>query len=56
MFSLENRVVVLFGGNGYLGKHFCKALLEQSCILYNCDLEESKDAAITELAGQYPNN
>ena len=45
MFSLENKVVVMFGGNGYLGKQFNKAILDFGGVLYSCDLnvDESDD-------------
>lgn len=56
MFSLENQIVVLFGGNGYLGKQFCRALLERSCILYNCDINESDDEDLKTLQKKYPNH
>lgn len=53
MFSLKEKVVVLFGGNGYLGKHFCKTLLDNGCILYNCDIIESNDGMLSSLKEQY---
>lgn len=53
MFSLENKVVVLFGGNGYLGKHFCQTLLENGAILYNCDINTSQDEQLISLRGKY---
>jgi len=56
MFSLENKVVVLFGGNGYLGKHFCKTLLEHGCILYNCDIKDSNDEILSDLKQKYSDN
>ena len=49
MFSLENKVVVLFGGNGYLGKHFCQTLLKNGCVLYNCDINKSDDPILEAL-------
>jgi NAD(P)-dependent dehydrogenase (short-subunit alcohol dehydrogenase family) len=53
MFSLKEKVVVLFGGNGYLGKNFCETLLENDCILYNCDINESDDEMLDSLKEQY---
>lgn len=53
MFSLKEKVVVLIGGNGYLGKHFCQTLLENDCILYNCDINESDDEMLDSLKEQY---
>ena len=53
MFSLKNKVVVLFGGNGYLGKHFCQTLLKNGAILYNCDINTSEDELILKLRKKY---
>ena len=53
MFSLNNKVVVLFGGNGYLGKYFCRTLLENGAILYNCDIITSQDELILKLRKKY---
>lgn len=53
MFSLKDKVIVLFGGNGYLGKHFCQTLLENNCILYNCDINESNDEVLISLKKKY---
>jgi len=53
MFSLKNKVIVLFGGNGYLGKNFCKALLENDAILYSCDINTSQDPVIVDLQEKY---
>ena len=48
MFSLKNKIVVLFGGNGYLGKHFCRALLNYGAILYCCDINITEDETVLE--------
>jgi len=53
MFSLKNKVVVLFGGNGYLGRHFCQTLLENGAILYSCDTITSQDEFISKLSHKY---
>ncbi len=37
MFRLDGKVALLFGGFGYLGRHFCRALLEYGATLYACD-------------------
>lgn len=55
MFSLENKVVVLFGGNGYLGKHFCKALLNQGAILYSCDINIEEDETVQGFRKEFTN-
>jgi NAD(P)-dependent dehydrogenase (short-subunit alcohol dehydrogenase family) len=38
MFNLENKVALVFGGNGYLGKQFCKSLLEYGAKVYSLDV------------------
>jgi NAD(P)-dependent dehydrogenase (short-subunit alcohol dehydrogenase family) len=45
LFNLEGKTVIVFGGNGYLGKQFCRTLLEHGAQLYSCDIniEDSKD-------------
>jgi NAD(P)-dependent dehydrogenase (short-subunit alcohol dehydrogenase family) len=53
MFNLKGKIIVLFGGNGYLGKHFCKALLENGAVLYNCDISPSTDKMILELEDRF---
>jgi NAD(P)-dependent dehydrogenase (short-subunit alcohol dehydrogenase family) len=54
MFSLKEKIVVLFGGNGILGKHFCKSLLENGAILYCCDIRVEEDEIIRNLKELYP--
>ena len=49
MFRLDDKVAVLFGGNGYLGKQFCKALLEQGAIVYSCDINIADDESTNKL-------
>jgi NAD(P)-dependent dehydrogenase (short-subunit alcohol dehydrogenase family) len=44
LFSVDGKVALVFGGNGYLGKNFCEALLEYGAKkVYGCDviLDES---------------
>lgn len=53
MFSLKEKIIVLFGGNGYLGKHFCKALLEQGALLYSCDINIAEDDTVLRLKETY---
>lgn len=38
MFDLEGKNVVLFGGNGILGKQFAQALLDYNARVINCDV------------------
>jgi NAD(P)-dependent dehydrogenase (short-subunit alcohol dehydrogenase family) len=40
MFRLDDKIAVVFGGNGYLGHFFNKALLEYGAIVYSCDINE----------------
>jgi len=54
MFSLENKVIVMFGGNGYLGKQFSKALLDFGCKLYSCDINVDETDDIKKLKEKYP--
>ena len=45
LFNLDSRVAVVVGGNGYLGKEFCKSLLEHGAVVYCCDasIKESEE-------------
>ena len=45
LFNLDSRVAVVVGGNGYLGKEFCKSLLEYGAVVYCCDasIKESEE-------------
>lgn len=54
MFRLDNKVVVLVGGNGYLGRNFSKAILEFGAILYTLDIDTIEYREITELKQKYP--
>lgn len=39
MFRLDGKVAVVIGGMGYLGKQFCRALLEYGASVYCCDVQ-----------------
>jgi NAD(P)-dependent dehydrogenase (short-subunit alcohol dehydrogenase family) len=55
LFNLQNKVAVIFGGNGYLGRQFCSALLQYKAKVYSCDI--TNDAKETKaLVEKYPNN
>jgi NAD(P)-dependent dehydrogenase (short-subunit alcohol dehydrogenase family) len=54
MFSLENKVVVMFGGNGYLGRQFCKVILDYGAKLYSCDTNVNETDDIKQLKKKYP--
>jgi len=43
LFSLTNKVVVIFGGNGYLGSNFNEALLEAGSNIYCCDIKKDNE-------------
>jgi len=51
LFDLTNKVALVFGGNGYLGKQFCKSLLEYGANVYSCDINTAKSK---ELQDKYP--
>lgn len=53
MFRLDNNVVVLVGGNGYLGRKFSKALLEFGGILHTLDIDTTEYGEISELKQKY---
>jgi len=55
MFSLENKVVVLIGGNGYLGRQFSGAILEFGGILHTLDINTIEHDENNELKKNYPN-
>ena len=43
MFSLKNKVILLFGAAGYLGTQFSKALLEAGAKVYGIDIISEKE-------------
>ena len=45
MFNLENKVVVVVGGRGYLGRDFCQKLRSQNAIVISADLPAPSKAA-----------
>ena len=53
IFNLKGKIVVIFGGNGYLGKEFCKALLEFGATVYACDINDSDSPENLELKKTY---
>ena len=54
MFSLEKKVIVMFGGNGYLGRQFCKVILDSGGKLYSCDTNINETDEIKQLKKEYP--
>ncbi len=45
MFNLKNKVILVVGGRGYLGRDFCHYLNKQKGIVISADLKESSKAA-----------
>ena len=54
MYRLENKIIVLFGGNGRLGQSFTKILLEEGAILYSCDIRAFDKEYKRHLTKEYP--
>lgn len=40
--KLKNKVAIITGGSGFLGKQFCKALSESGCMVINIDTKRNK--------------
>jgi len=56
MFDLKNKIVVVLGGRGYLGRGFCQALCEQNALVISADLPiESKAASSSAFSEDYTN-
>ncbi len=56
MFELNEKVSVIFGGNGYLGIEFCKSLLEFGSIVYSADIKSETSNEVKHLLKKYPDN
>ncbi|MFX0088053.1 MAG: SDR family oxidoreductase [Candidatus Hodarchaeota archaeon] len=54
LFNLDYKVAVVIGGNGYLGKEFCKVLLEYEATVYCCDNNIKETADISDLKKKFP--
>ncbi|MBI4333139.1 MAG: SDR family oxidoreductase [Chloroflexi bacterium] len=52
---MDNKVVVLVGGNGYLGRKFSRAILEFGAVLYVLDINTTESQEIVELKEKYEN-
>ena len=46
MFDLSNKVILVVGGRGYLGRDFCYYLNKQKGTVISADLKESSMAAL----------
>jgi len=53
IFNLDKKVALVFGGNGYLGKEFCKILLEFGAKVYSCDINIADSSETIALKKQY---
>ncbi len=53
MFRIDDKVVVIFGGNGYLGRQFAGALLSYGGIVHICDIDASERDDIKALKREY---
>jgi len=47
MFDLKNKVVIVVGGRGYLGRDFCQKLSSQNAIVISADLTQASKAALS---------
>ncbi len=45
MFDLTNKIVLIVGGRGYLGRDFCQALRSQNATVISADLHTQSQAA-----------
>lgn len=44
MFNLSDKIILILGGRGYLGRSFCKLLSKQNAIVISADLPEESNA------------
>jgi len=49
IFRVDGKIALIFGGNGYLGKEFCRSLLEYGAKVYCCDININKTKEIKKL-------
>ena len=45
MFELKNKIVLVLGGRGFLGRSFCQSLSEQGATVISADLPKESKAA-----------
>ena len=55
MFELKNKVILIIGGRGYLGRGFCKSLSEQGAVVISADLTKESKAASTSVFEELKN-
>lgn len=53
IFNLTGKTALVFGGNGYLGKEFCKSLLNYGAKVYSCDLNISESSETANLKADF---
>jgi NAD(P)-dependent dehydrogenase (short-subunit alcohol dehydrogenase family) len=56
MFDLKNKIVLVLGGRGYLGRSFCQLLEEQNAQVISADLPQESKAASKSNYHQTQNN
>jgi len=49
MFALDDKIILVVGGRGYLGRDFCAHLKRQKAVVISADLEEMSKAASTSI-------
>lgn len=54
MFSLNGKVTIVFGGNGYLGTELCRTLLKYEATVYCVDIKSHYNDEIEQLLKEYP--
>ncbi len=42
IFSIKNKVIVVFGGGGFLGKVLCQFMSDYGAIIYSCDIHHKE--------------
>jgi len=56
MFDLKNKIVLILGGRGYLGRGFCQSFCEQNAFVISADLpKESKVASSSAFTEEFTN-
>jgi len=54
LFDLSNKVAVVIGGNGYLGRQFCSQLAEYNASVYSCDKNDLDIETKKYIKKKYP--
>jgi len=48
IFDITNKVVVVFGGSGYLGKIMCEYMAGYGAKVYSCDIQHKEESILNE--------